>query len=86
MKNSQLDKTGIRFTAKATNGKEHERTLSWFWHGKNVRQCWYEPSCFTCYVKTIFVIFRVAWRIRKEKGVQRKKTKNERRVRLFWCN
>jgi len=33
--------------------------LNWIYHGKNRKQCYYEPNCLVCMIRTLFVIIKI---------------------------
>lgn len=36
--------------------------LSWLYHGRDEKQCFYEPCCLVCFVRLGFFILRERWR------------------------
>lgn len=39
--------------------------MSWIYHGKNVKQCYYEPSCLVCFIKATFKLLIMRTKVRK---------------------
>jgi len=47
--------------------------MSWLYHGRNGKQCYYEPNCMVCYARLFFSLLRMWKKYRKavsKKGVE----------------
>lgn len=45
--------------------------MSWVFHGRDIRQCWSEPSCLVCFIRAVFELIGARKRVyQRVKGMR----------------